>query len=206
MNGQLVQSPLTLSPAIMGEIHDYFNNEQNVLRLRRILRSYIRKARIAPVNEEAEQDAAYELLQDLVMKALDLAEKYSGAGLQAWLLCIAKNLVMQKRDKLVIRKKYEISPSVRPKQAVEDGIEDIFDSWTLSYDLEQSVGTKMQFQAALVCLSPDDRVALSLSKYHGYSHKEIAQMLEMTEVAVRVRVMRALHRFRDAWNAQEEDR
>ena len=190
-------------PAVILELHRYFADGQNVVRLYGILRSYIKRARIVPANDEAERDATYELLQDLVIKAYELAEKYHGVGLQAWLLCIARNLIMQKREKLATRNKHEFSTHMKPDSSLNENVEEVVDDLIMPGNLEQNVSMSVQFVAAFACLSPDDQRILSLRKYYGYNHKEVACILEITEVAVRVRTMRALNRFRDAWNAQE---
>ena len=190
-------------PAVILELHRYFADEQNVVCLYGILRSYVKRARIVPANGEAERDAAYELLQDLVIKAYELAEKYHGVGLQAWLLCIAWNLIMQKREKLATRNKHEFSTHMKPDSSLGENVEEVVDDLIMPGNLEQNVSMSVQFVAAFACLSLDDQRILSLRKYYGYNYKEVACILEITEVAVRVRTMRALNRFRDAWNAQE---
>lgn len=209
MDEQPVEQNVAITSAVTIELHRYFANEQNVVCLYGILRSYIKRSQIVPANDEVERDATYELLQDLVIKAHDLAEKYHGVGLQAWLLCIARNLIMQKREKLATRNKHESSAYMRPdtpQRFLIEEVEEVFDYLIMPGDLEQNVSMRVQFDAAFACLSPDDQTILNLSKHYGYNHKEVARILEITEVAARVRTMRALNRFRDAWNAQEGDK
>jgi RNA polymerase sigma factor (sigma-70 family) len=203
MDEQPLVQNVAITSAVTLELHRYLADEQNVVCLYGILRSYIKRARIGPANDEAERDATYELLQDLVIKAHDLAEKYHGVGLQAWLLCIARNLIMQKREKLATRNKHEFSTHMKPDTSLLEEVEEVFDYLIMPGNLEQNVSMRVQFDAAFACLSPDDQTILNLSKYYGYNHKEVARILKITEVAARVRTMRALNRFRDAWNAQE---
>ena len=50
--------------------------------------------------------------------------------------------------------------------------------------------------AALMLLEPSDRAALYLFVVEGRPHREVAELLGVTEVATRARVSRALKRLR----------
>ncbi len=78
------------------ELHRHLADPPSLERLYGILRAYVRNANIvAPENVD---DEAFELLQNVVVKAFEIADKYSGVGIRPWLLSIAQNPMKQKKE------------------------------------------------------------------------------------------------------------
>src|SRR6266700_3960831 len=78
------------------ELHRHLADPPSLERLYGILRAYVRKADV--VAPESVDDEAFELLQNVVVKAFEIADKYRGVGVRPWLLSIAKNLMKQKME------------------------------------------------------------------------------------------------------------
>ncbi len=95
MDEQRADPQVTTAADTVAELRRYLADVRNIESLYGILHSYVRKAQIVSPTPEGERDATYELLQSVVVKAFELAEKYHGPGLRAWLLSIAQNLIKQ---------------------------------------------------------------------------------------------------------------
>jgi hypothetical protein len=99
MDEQRADPRVTTAADTIEELHHYLADPPSLERLYGILRSYVRKDDVVP--PESVDDEAFELLQNVVVKALEIADKYSGVGIRPWLLSIAKNL-MKRRVRRVI--------------------------------------------------------------------------------------------------------
>lgn len=76
--------------------------------------------------------------------------------------------------------------------------------------LSQSDGTAQverctMVEQALAELSPTYRAPLLLFSYYGFTIREVAQMLELSEGAVKVRLHRARKMFRQAYQGENEE-
>src|SRR5919109_2587016 len=99
MEEQRADPHVMTAASTIEELRRYLADQPFVDRLYGILRSYVSKAQIvapASVNDETA-----ELLQNVVQKALEIADRYQGVGIRPWLLSIAKNLIKQKRESQV---------------------------------------------------------------------------------------------------------
>lgn len=98
------------------------------------------------------------------------------ATVKAWLFTIVRNLVREsaRKDRGQREPEHETpDPSPSPMQSADGRIE------------------LRAVLAALQALPEDDRAALLMRAQHGLSHEEIAAALELSVVAVRVRIHRA---------------
>ncbi|HEY7415919.1 MAG TPA: sigma-70 family RNA polymerase sigma factor [Ktedonobacteraceae bacterium] len=208
MNDPWTNAPMTISTDTAAELRHYLANDHNIECLYGILRSYIRKSGlVSPDDEDAVNDTTYELLQNLVLKAFELVEKYHGSGLRAWLLSIAQNLLKQRRAEWARHHQRETSLSElseHPRSTSNES--EFFDLFTQPalHDPAHSVEIREQLRGALACLSQEDQQIITLNLHYGFHHTEIARLLGITSVAARVRFSRALDRLRNAWNAQED--
>src|SRR6266581_1745049 len=101
MDEQQADPPIVTITDTIAELHRYLEDPLSREKLYGILRSYIRKARlVSPVEVDNE---AYELLQNVVLRAMEIAHKYHGTGIASWLLSIAINLIRQKKKSQAIR-------------------------------------------------------------------------------------------------------
>jgi RNA polymerase sigma factor (sigma-70 family) len=187
-------------------LHHYFADEQNTQRLYGILHSYVLKAGIVQPTDEAERDATYELLQDVVLKALELANRADRTNVQPWLLNIASNLLKQKKEQMIRRNQHESAASDLYGSSHLPSEEDFFEQFTayICSDPGLDIEEKEQLSAALSSLSVDEQRILNLHIHDGFNHNEIAQQLGIKPIAARVRFSRALDRLREAWAILED--
>jgi RNA polymerase sigma-70 factor (ECF subfamily) len=72
---------------------------------------------------------------------------------------------------------------------------------TIAPDSGCSLDEKLDLERALKQLSAKYRVPLILSRLHGLSTRECAEVLKLSEVNVRQRVFRAIHRLQEILSA-----
>lgn len=71
-------------------------------------------------------------------------------------------------------------------------------------NVAEQVGRSAQIEAALAALPPDQRAALLLYAHHGLKISEIAQALDISEGAARMRLQRGREGFRQAYRREEQ--
>ncbi len=110
-----------------------------------------------------------------------------GSLFKPWLYAIAMNALRDHRRRA--RREALSAGGVLPEGSYEA-------SW-------RDHGLEREVHGALAQLPPEQREAVVLHQLEGFSFKEIAQMLEVTETAVKVRAHRGYERLRallkDAW-------
>jgi RNA polymerase sigma factor (sigma-70 family) len=209
MDEQRADPQVTTAADTVAELRRYLADVRNIESLYGILHSYVRKAQIVSPTPEGERDATYELLQSVVVKAFELAEKYHGPGLRAWLLSIAQILIKQKRATLARHHQREMLMSEFQEHTQtslsEEECFELFTAYAVN-DPAQQVEIREQIKTSLACLSREDQTILNLNLHYGFNHNEIAHILRIQPVAARVRFYRALNRLRHAWKAQEESK
>jgi RNA polymerase sigma-70 factor (ECF subfamily) len=70
-------------------------------------------------------------------------------------------------------------------------------------DTQERVAEASAVEQAMAALSPDYRAPLLLFSYYNFSIREVAQALELSEGAVKVRLHRAREMFRQAYSNAE---
>jgi RNA polymerase sigma-70 factor (ECF subfamily) len=135
----------------------------------------------------AAEDVVQEALLDL---ALEPTRKPAEVGVVAWLarfaICRAKNQRSSERCRV---RRQQIVGLRRPEEAMPD------DHLELTEELEH----------ALAAAEPDERTLLAMRFLHGWEYDRIAQALETTEGAARVRVHRALSSVRSRLGVDAAD-
>lgn len=131
------------------------------------------------VNVLRDKPLAEDVFQTTWLKATEKLSSFhmQGISLSAWLFAIAKNECRQHWRK-----------AQRPEVAVSDG-EPVTDTRGELY-------AKLLAEQILEKLSEDDRELLRLRYIADLSTKEIARVLNINSIAVRVRVSRAVSRAR----------
>jgi RNA polymerase sigma factor (sigma-70 family) len=174
-------------------------------RLYGILRAYVRNANI--VAPESVDDEAFELLQNVVVKAFEIADKYSGVGIRPWLLSIAQNLMKQKKESYTRHQQRiillgDMHLQTHPTLSEED----FFDVFTaqIAEERAQVADLREDLKDALTCLTADDQTILNFYLHYGFDHNEIARILRIKPGAARSRYCRALGRLYDIWVNQDE--
>jgi RNA polymerase sigma factor (sigma-70 family) len=187
------------------ELHRHLADPPSMERLYGILRAYVRNANI--VAPESVDDEAFELLQNVVVKAFEIADKYSGAGVRSWLLSIAKNLIKQKKESQARHQQQiillgDMHMQTHPTLSEED----FFDVFTaqIAEERAQIADLREDLKDALACLSADDQAILNFYIHYGFDHNEIARMLQIKPGAARTRYCRALGRLYKVWISQDE--
>jgi RNA polymerase sigma factor (sigma-70 family) len=172
--------------------------------LQRTLRYYLLRAGLA--NGQGATLAAVELLNEVVVEALEHADRFKASGQpKAWLLGIAANLIKRKQAERATRNRRE--PLVRDlypgagNTLSEDELFDRLAALTAppGQDLEANEGAA----TILAHVSDGDQRVLRLAVLHNLNGAALAQELGVTPGAARVRLHRALNRLRHAWHVQE---
>lgn len=170
------------------------------------LRYYVVRAGL--VEDQGPTLAAVELLNEVVVEALEHADRFRASGQpMAWLLGIAANLIKRKQAERITRDRRE--PLVRDLYSgLEEalGEDELFDRLaTLAVPgPAQDLEADEEVSAILTHVSQDDQYVLRLAVLHGLNGEALAQTLDVTPGAARVRLHRALNRLRAAWPVPEQ--
>lgn len=177
----------------------------NVATLLGILRSYVQRMGLARGEEVAA--VAVEVLQEVVIEALDHADRFDPTGQpMAWLLGIAMNVIKRKKAELARRSQRELSMSDLSLAQQEPLSEDeLFDRFTANTAAgpEQDIAANEQAEILLSLVSPEDQQILLLAFLYGFERDALAEKLGISPGATRVRLHRALKRLRLAWSKQQ---
>lgn len=189
------------------ELHRYLADPLSIEGLYGILRGYVRNAHI--VAPESVDDEAFELLQNVVVKAFEIAGKYRGVGIRPWLLRIAQNLIKQKKESKALHQQRVILLGDMQQQTQPTlSEEDFFDLFTaqIAEERAQIADLREDLKDALACLTADNQNILNFYIHYGFDHNEIARMLQIKPGAARTRYCRALGRLYNVWVSQDESR
>jgi RNA polymerase sigma-70 factor (ECF subfamily) len=144
---------------------------------------------------------AEEICQEVFLKMIASAHQYDErAPLMSWLLSIAANAC---RDQLRQRKR----TSPLPLSSAEHLAAPTPSAASTLLDEER----RRSVERALQALSPEQREAVVLARYHGLPYQRVAEALGITEGAVKTRISRAVQTLRgllsdDETITKEEDR
>jgi RNA polymerase sigma factor (sigma-70 family) len=124
---------------------------------------------------------AEDVLVDTFLRAYDRRGTYKiGYRVSTWLYTIAHHLIIDRT-----RRQTRCTSSDEPHITDPPGTED-----TPARDCERSELSDA-VRAAIAALPEDQRVAIVLREYEGFSYREIGKVVGATEEAVRVRAHRA---------------
>ena len=133
------------------------------------------------------KQTAEDMVQQVFYRMLKYRERFTGEGeFVHWMFAIARNVINDqgKRKKLPLHSGH---------------IDDMAD-WIAGHtDLEEALNRKQNaanLQRAMLKLSDDDRVLLSLSRFDELRHREIAEILGISENTVKIRVHRAMQQLK----------
>ncbi len=136
-----------------------------------------------------DREWAQDLAQETFLQAYRSRSRL--AGLQnprAWLYRVATNLAL---NALKRRRRFAWLPW------------EWHEGRTSSPDPTEAVSRQSQVEAALASLSPDRRAALLLYAHYGFRIAEVAEALNLTEGAARMRLQRARDQFRQAYRKED---
>ena len=176
----------------------------NVASLLGIIRSYVQRMGLARGEEVSA--VAIEVLQEVVLEALDHADRFNPSGQpMAWLLGIAINVIKRKKAELARRSQRELSIgdlSLMQEEHLSES--ELFDQLTAdsSAGPDQEIAANEQAELLLSLVSPEDQQILMLAFLQGFVREALAEKLGISPGATRVRLHRALKRLRLAWSDQ----
>ncbi len=120
---------------------------------------------------------AEDVLQDVFVKLPDVLHTFAGRGsFEGWIRQIAVRIALMK---LRLRKRRAEVPFEIAASAVHDG------------SAATSLADRLTLEQAIAALPPKLRAVYVLKDVEGYSHDDIARMLELTPRASEVRLHRA---------------
>ncbi len=138
---------------------------------------------------------AEEVVQDVFMRVWTHAAKYDRdrGRFSSWLINMTRNLAI---DRLRSARARGMLSLVRP----DDTEREVTDA--ALPDLADMAVTSIHVREALAVLSPDQREALDLAYWYGYTHSEIARRIKVPLGTVKSRLHHALLKLRTALNAE----
>ena len=182
------------------QLHDFIEAEAEVLL--QSIRVYVVQAHLA--NGWSVGPVAHELLNEMVVEALAHVERFADVrNPHAWLLGIAANLVRRKQIIQIKRRRREpLALDLDNRDLSEEQIFDRLRAVANSKDPARQVEARDTIAYLLSPLTPDERYLIRLAVILDLSRKDIADELDITPGAVRVRLHRALRRLRAIWEGE----
>lgn len=134
--------------------------------------------------------ASEDLVQNVFYRMLKYRHTFTGEGeFRTWMYHLARNVLTDAAKKN--------KPSLH-HQDVADWAERLPGGTTADAQLQQTQDVAL-LQRALARLSPDHREVLVLSRFQELKYEQIAQLLDTTVGAVKVRAHRALGQLKDIY-------
>lgn len=140
-------------------------------------------------------DLSEDLVQSVFERILKYRETYTGNGkFTTWMFSIARNAHIDHYRK---EKRSEL-----PVEIDEERLEAAEDE---SVVIDQKEQKKNLLEIALDRLDEDKREIIILSRYEGLKYKEIADILDTTEGAIKVKMFRAMKELKDLVTTLSEE-
>lgn len=178
---------------------------ENASDLLATLRTYVWRMGLA--RGEAVAPTAVEVLQEVVIEALDHPDRFHPDGqLMAWLLGIGANVIKRKKVEFAKHSRRELFiGELAQTQAEPLNDDELFDQITTDTRIgpEQEIAANEQAVWLLSLVSPEDQQLLLLAFLYDFEREGLAKRLGITPIAARVRLHRALKRLRSAWHEQD---
>ena len=140
----------------------------------------------------ADESVAKDCVQEAFIKAITKIESYKGLGtFKAWLHQIVVNEALTELRKKSNRKEESLEELMLDFDKTGHYVESYQGQLVDIETLENSLEVKQQISQSIDKLPDNFRVILILRDYEGYSTKEVAEKMGMTEQNVKVRLHRA---------------
>jgi RNA polymerase sigma factor (sigma-70 family) len=179
--------------------------QDNAVPLQAIICGYVSKMGLA-TGARIEAVAA-DIFQDAVIETLAHAERFRpDMQPRPWFLAIAANILKRHRASYAKRSRFEVLIGNMASTSQRESEQDVLDLLMPSAALgpEQMLERREGARELLALVSPDDARLLSMALLEGWDAEALAQLLDITPGAARVRVHRALRRLREAWRTSEQ--
>ncbi|MEM8891167.1 MAG: RNA polymerase sigma factor [Bacteroidota bacterium] len=138
-------------------------------------------------NASGEREKSEDFVQMTFEKVLRYGKNYSAKGsVKSWLFSIARNVL---KDEWKRKEKH----AARPLEELVE--EKTYQGADAEIDIEQKEKEQL-FQYALGKLEVEKRELLALVKIHGKKYKELADLYEMKESALKVKVFRIMQELK----------
>lgn len=177
--------------------------QENTPLLLGIIRSYVVRTGLA--RGEAVQSVAVDILQDTVIEALAHADRLNTETQpRAWFLAIAANILRRKKAEAAKQQREVLVSDMAERQdAIDES--DFFDLITsrVQPGPEQQIEMDEQIAEMLSLVSSDEQEVLRLAFLRDLDTNMLAQALNISPGAARVRLHRALNKLRVAWRASQ---
>ncbi len=141
-----------------------------------------------------EKQAAEDLAQEAFLKVWRSAGSYrAGRGsVRTWILSIVHNRGIDQLRSLASRRRLQekaeaVAPTSQPSEAFSE-------SWRNSQ--------REQVRAAMSTLAPEQQIVLELAYFSGYTHVEIADLLDIPLGTVKSRMRLGLKKIRDFFDSR----
>lgn len=129
-------------------------------------------------------DRAADAVQDTFVRLIDAREAYEPRGrFRSWLFTIARRICVDH----VRARGHDGTPVAAPEDPA---------AGPAIGDVERRVAVQDEVTRLLATLPPAQREVILLSRYHGFTYGEIAELVGSTEAAVKQQAYRALKALR----------
>ncbi len=136
----------------------------------------------------ARRDISEDLVQGVFERILKYRESYNGNGkFSTWIFQIARNLHIdyyRKHSKMDIRDEITDWDSLKGEDPD-------------SFKNSEEERNRVLLQRAMDQLDPEKQQTLILSRFEGFKYREIAEIMDCTESAVKVRVFRGINELKE---------
>ncbi len=135
-------------------------------------------------NKEISKD----LTQDVFQRILKYRETYNPEHeFKTWMFQIARNSMYQHFNKNNLR---VVDPDSNEQKVYEDS--------SSIREMENELKKKTLYEA-LSLLNKEQREIIELARFQGLKYKEIAELTDSSEAAIKVKVHRAINRLREVY-------
>lgn len=184
--------------------------QEHTVFLKQILAVYVQRMHVA--YGETVQVVVDEVFQDTLLEIIVHGERFMAVQEpRAWFLAVTMNVLKRRRAKRARRERFEVMVSDLAANSETSSETDLLDQLASgsAASPEQALEASEQARELLSLVSLEDARVLKLSVLQDLDSTTVAGQLGVSPQAARVRLHRAVHRLRQAWqgdkiNQQEE--
>ena len=143
-----------------------------------------------------QRQLAEDLTQETMIRAIKHIKRYQAtkSRFSSWLITIATRLYLDEKRKRKREQDYVINADALSANA----------SRLLLWELEKQQSQWLTMMEALAKLTDDQRTAILLQHYYGYTLQEIATMMQIPLGTVKSRIHYGMEQIRKEWEQDEK--